>query len=353
LDWGIGHATRCIPIINEMIQQNAQVIIGADNQPLELLKSEFPDLQFVQFPGYKFSYPMDDKMALKMAKLTPTILSGIKSENRLLCKIIKDLSIDAVISDNRFGLYNKDKPCIFLTHQMTIKVPRKLHFLEPLLYRINKHYISKFNECWIPDWDSGFTLSGDLSHKKPKLPDAYFIGPLSRFGQNNMISKLQNYKYDFVVVISGPEPQRSIFEGLILEQVQTINKKGVIVLGKPEQVFSKKIIGEQCVVYSHLGSKELEEVIINSKIVISRSGYSTIMDLVALGKKAVFVPTPGQTEQEYLAEYYFRNGKFFRMLQPDFNLTKSLDEADNYPGLEMKNNQIVLKERISNLLSSL
>lgn len=353
LDWGIGHATRCIPIINELIQQNVHVIIGADNQPLELLKKEFPELQFVRFPGYQFLYPKDGKMALKMAMQTPAILSGIKSENRFLNKLIKDFNIDAVISDNRFGLYNRDVPCVFLTHQLSIQVPLKLQFLEPILYRINKHYISKYKECWIPDWDGEFTLSGDLSHKKPKPPNAYFIGPLSRFGQNNQISNIPTYKYDFVVIISGPEPQRSIFESLILDQVKSLNKKGVVVLGKPDLAFSKNNIGEQCTVYSHLGSKELEEVIINSNFVISRSGYSTIMDLVALGKNAVFVPTPGQTEQEYLAEYYFRNAKFFKMLQQNFDLKNALNKVENYPGLEMRNNQLILKERISNLLSSL
>ncbi|MCD4729469.1 MAG: hypothetical protein K8R74_02635, partial [Bacteroidales bacterium] len=286
LDWGIGHATRCMPILNELIRQNAHVIIGADNQALELLKQEFPKLQFVRFPGYKFSYPGNNKMALKMAKQSPAILSGIKSENRFLRNLIKNFKIDAVISDNRFGLYNEDIPCIFLTHQLVIQVPGSLKFLEPLLYKLNKHYILKFNECWIPDWEEGFTLSGDLSHKKPKISNAYFIGPLSRFGQNINLNKPQNYKYDFVIVISGPEPQRTIFEKLVLDQAKTINKRGIVVLGRPEIVGLKNKIGNYVTVYSHLASKELEEVIINSKTVISRPGYSTIMDLVALGKQA-------------------------------------------------------------------
>lgn len=354
LDWGIGHATRCFPIINELIRQNAHIIIGADNQPFELLKQEFPQLQFIRFPGYKFSYPGNNKMALKMAKQSPAILSGIKSENRFLRNLIKNFKIDAVISDNRFGLYNKEIPCVFLTHQLMIQVPRSLKFLGPLLYKLNKHYILKFKECWIPDWENGFTLSGDLSHKKPRISIVYYIGPLSRFGQNNMnLNKPQNFKYDFVIVISGPEPQRTIFEELVLEQVKTINKRGVVVLGRPELVGSKNKISDQITVYSHLGSKELEEVIINSKTVISRPGYSSIMDLVALGKQAVFIPTPGQTEQEYLAEYYYRNGKFLRMFQHEFDLRTALEQVDNYPGLKGKYDQTVLKERISNLLRTL
>ena len=353
LDWGIGHATRCIPIIHELIQQNANVIIGADKQPLELLKQEFPYLQFERFPGYKFSYPGDDKMALKMAKQSPAILSGIKSENRFLKKLIKKLNIDAVISDNRFGLYSEDILSIFITHQINIQVPRKLQFLEPLLYKINKNFILKYSECWIPDWDDGFTLSGDLSHKKPKLPNTYFIGPQSRFGHGESISKPKKFSNDFVIVVSGPEPQRSIFETSILEQLKTMNGKGVVVLGKPEIAISKNKIGDHISVYSHLGSKALEAEIINSKIIISRPGYSTIMDLVALGKQAVFIPTPGQTEQEYLADYFYKNGKYLRLLQQDFDLKTALEKADNYQGFKRKYDQSILKERIRNLLRSL
>lgn len=354
LDWGIGHATRCIPIINELIRHNTQVIIGADNQPLALLKQEFPNLQFIRFPGYRFLYPGNNNMALKMALQAPVILSGIKSENRLLDKLIRQYKIDAVISDNRFGLYNKNIPCIFITHQLMIKVPENLKFLEPVLFKLNRKYITKFNECWIPDWEDGFTLSGDLSHKKPKISNVYFIGPLSRFGPHNLnLNEQHNYKYDFVIVISGPEPQRTFFEKSAIEKAKTLNMPGVVLLGKPEKFGIKNKIGDKITVYSHLKSKELKDVIINSKVVISRSGYSSIMDLVALGKQAVFIPTPGQTEQEYLAEYYFRNGKFFRMHQHEFDLKTALEQVDKYQGLKREYDKTALEERISNLLRTL
>lgn len=353
LDWGIGHATRCIPIINELIHQNAHVIIAADNQPLELLKQEFPQVQFERFPGFKFSYPEDDKMALKMAKQAPAFISGIKSENRLLNDFIKKLNIDAVISDNRFGLYNKDVPSIFISHQINIQVPDKLKFLEPILYRTNKNFILKYTECWIPDWEDGFTLSGELSHKKPKLPNTYFIGPQSRFGQDRNLQTQTNFTNDFVIVISGPEPQRTVFETAILDQLKTIKGRGVVVLGRPDLTASKNKIGDQITVYSHLGSKELETEIINSKTVISRPGYSTVMDLVALGKQAVFIPTPGQTEQEYLADYFYKNGKFLRMFQSNFNLKTAFEQSYNFPGFKREFDQSLLKERISNLLRSI
>ena len=353
LDWGIGHATRCIPIINELIHQDVNVFIGADNLPYTLLKKEFPQLQFVRFPGYKFAYPGNDKMAIKMAKQVPGILSGIKSENQFLKNLIQKLDIDAVISDNRFGLYNDKIPCIFLTHQITIKVPSFLKILEPILYKLNKRYISKYDECWIPDWEDGFTLSGDLSHKKSIMANTYFIAPLSRFGKQIKENKEQNYKYEFAVIISGPEPQRSIFEEAVLKQVKHINKHGVVVLGKPGLEEVEHRFNKYITIYPHLGSYELEKLIIDSKTIICRPGFSSIMDLVALGKQAVFIPTPGQTEQEYLAEYYFKEGLFLRMFQQNFDIDMALKQVDDYIGLQRKYDSKLLKERIQSLISKL
>lgn len=352
LDWGIGHATRCIPIINELIQQNANVILGADNQPYTLLKKEFPQLQMIRFPGYEFSYPGNDKMALKMVKQAHTILSGIKAENRFLGNLIQKLNIDAVISDNRFGVYNNGIPSIFLTHQVSIKVPPKLKILDTILYKLNKHYISKYNECWIPDWESEFSLSGDLSHKKPKLSNTYFIGPLSRFGKNRRKIE-QNYKFDFAVIISGPEPQRSIFEEIVLKQVKEFKGQGVVVLGKPGFDGPQNVSKKNITIYPHLGSRELEELIADSKTIICRPGYSSIMDLVVLGKQAVFIPTPGQTEQEYLAEYYFNSGLYFRMFQKDFDIHKALIKAGEFKGLHKAFDTAMLQKRIYSLLNKL
>lgn len=353
LDWGIGHATRCIPIINELIQQDVNVIIGADNLPYALLENEFPQLHLVRFPGYTFTYPGNDKMALKMVKQVPMLLSGIRSENHFLNRIIQDLNIDAVISDNRFGLYNNNIPCVFLTHQVSIKVPSFLKIMEPILYKLNAHYISKYDECWIPDWENDFTLSGDLSHKRPKLANTFFIGPLSRFRKQIEKNGKQNYKYDFAVIISGPEPQRSIFEKSVLEQLSGINQLGVVILGKPGFKDGENKIKNGIDVFSHLSSKALESLIINSKTIICRPGYSSIMDLVALGKQAVFIPTPGQTEQEYLADYFFNDGLFLRMFQDDFDIDSALKQVKNFKGLQKEFDNGILKERINSLLNKL
>ena len=354
LDWGIGHATRCVPVINELLKQNTNVIIGADNRPLAFLKQEFPHLQFIKFPGYKFSYPLKGSMALKMALSVPNILLEIKKENKTLDKLINEFNIDAVISDNRFGLYSKKVPCVFITHQIMIKTSSGLKFLEPVLYRINKSFISKYSECWIPDFADELNLSGDLSHKKPLPPNSFYVGPLSRFGnsfsENENPQNRKEFKNDFFVILSGPEPQRTILEKKILVELQNSKLEGVIVSGKPEKA-EQININKNIKIHSHLATDKFKQLLIDSDVIISRPGYSTIMDLVALGKKAVFIPTPGQTEQEYLADYFFEKKVYFKMDQDKFELNEAIKNSKNFKGIRLNYDNSILKFRVDNLIS--
>ena len=355
LDWGIGHATRCVPVIQELLFQNANVIVAADGRSLAFLQLEFPDLIFINFPGYKFSYPEKGSMTLKMAMQIPSIIKGIRREKRVLKEILKNHNIDGVISDNRYGLFTKNVCCIFITHQLKIKVPQFLFFLRPLLNRINIHYISKFNECWIPDFEDEPNLSGELSHLESKPSRTYFIGPLSRFAEMNEEDDFQNkneiYKYDFLVLLSGPEPQRTILEEKILSQLRLKNYSAMVISGKPE---SRQDIDIDCrlKVYPHLNSEKLRRAILESRMVISRSGYSTLMDLTTIGKKAIFVPTPGQTEQEYLAEYCSNKNWFYSMNQQNIDLEEASVKAENFTGFKRIKDQNLLKKRISVFLKS-
>ena len=355
LDWGLGHATRCIPIIKYLLEKKYEVIIGADGRPLQLLQKEFPSCEFVKISGYNISYPKNGSMVLKMAAQIPKIFSGIKREHDLLKKLIKEKKIDAVISDNRFGLWSKEVPCVFITHQLMIKSP----FGEKFIHQLNKKYISKYNECWVPDippptksspkgrgLESG--LSGDLSHKFPLPKNAKYIGILSRFFTNAQNDKA---KRRLLVILSGPEPQRTIFEKKILEQLNIpLNppSKGeltaLIVQGITEKNERKKI-SENVSIVSHLTTEELQKEILSSKIILGRPGYSTVMDLAVMNKKAIFVPTPGQTEQEYLAKYFSdspsrsasaEQGKkiAYSVSQKDFDLLIALKESEKYSGFK-------------------
>ncbi len=345
LDWGLGHATRCIPIIRLLIKKNAEVIIAVDGRPYDLLKLEFPNLEFIRLKGYDITYPSIGPMVLKMALSVPKILSGIKAEHEALKQIIKQKKIDVVISDNRFGLWNKEVKSIFITHQLMIKSPLG----EKQLHKKNLDYISKFDECWIPDTEGTDNLSGDLSHKYPLPANAFFIGALSRFSywESRPIStgEKEEMTYDAMIIISGPEPQRGALEFLIMKQLLLSKMKILVVMGRTEDD-DTITINQNIKMVTRMSSQEMEEAIMKSKIVIARSGYSTIMDLAALGKKAIFVPTPGQTEQEYLAEEFKQKKIAFFQKQSEFDIQQALIEAENYTGFEAILNTGGLEKRI-------
>lgn len=332
LDWGLGHATRCFPLIRELLRQDAEVIIAADKGPLSLLRGEFPELESIVFPGYDIRYPSGGNMLLNMALQAPGILGKIRAEHLMLQDMIGKRKIDAVISDNRYGLWTNKVPCVFMTHQVRIKCPAWLRLLEPLTVRATRLFMEKYTLCWIPDNEEAPGLSGDLSHNIALPSNTSFVGPLSRFA--GMSTAGSPDKYNILTILSGPEPQRSILENILLEQLSGTTFKTLLLKGTPGE---SNIRSEGNVtILPHLDSSSMMAAMLQSDLIICRPGYSTIMDLAVLGKKAVFIPTPGQTEQEYLAEVYRRNGSFFSMKQKEFNLERALKESQRYNGFETK-----------------
>ena len=327
LDWGLGHAARCIPIIRELLEHNTEVIIAADGRPYELLKREFPTVNILRLPGFTIVYPEGNRITAKIVSQIPKIIAAIFREHRALSNIIRNLKIDAVISDNRFGLFSKQIPCIYVTHQIGIMMPEQLQWASRIVYHLNKALIRNYTECWIPDYKENDNLSGWLSHFYPLPKNATFIGPLTRFKKNSNIPK----EYDILIILSGPEPQRTVLENIMMEQLKTIQRKSLVVRGIPEKSQHIKL-SEWISVVSSLDSEALNRAMLASDIIISRPGYSTIMDLDALGKRAIFIPTPGQTEQEYLAAELKKSGKFYMQQQEKFSLIDALEQAKLYPG---------------------
>ena len=298
LDWGLGHATRCIPIVNELLAQGFKVSIAATGAIEILLKKEFPTLNFLPLFGYNVSYSKGKTSFLwKIMLQIPSINKTIKRENSWLKKIIAEQKIDIVISDNRFGLYNKNVKCIFITHQINIQTSNR--FTDKIAQFINYKYINKFNECWVPDVDGENNLAGVLSHPK-KLPTTpiKYIGSLSRFTKTAVEKNI-----DVAVILSGPEPLRTIFENIILQQIINSTLKISIVRGLPSAENNLVVENKNISIENHLPKDALSLLIQSAKVVISRSGYSTVMDMAALQQAAIYVSTPGQTEQEYLAKY--------------------------------------------------
>jgi hypothetical protein len=298
LNWGLGHATRCVPIIRRLLAEGHETVIVADGFSLAFLRQEFPTLRFIEFPSYSVYYAAGKSQVGAMLFNFPNIIIGIIREHFWLRDLLLSEHFDQVISDNRFGMWNKHVQSIYITHQLMVKMPVNLKFLEPIVHQIHKAFINRYDECWIPDKEN-YGLSGDLAHKYPLTRNAKFIGTLSRF--QGMEDVQPNEDYDVVAVISGVEPQRTIFENSLIQKYKNKPEKTMIVQGQPQSEKKINQIGNITLV-SHLSDTEMVGVLVGTKKIICRSGYSSIMDLDTLKclYKTELIPTPGQTEQEYL-----------------------------------------------------
>jgi uncharacterized protein (TIGR00661 family) len=319
LDWGLGHATRCVPIIKHLLSQNCIVFVGAEGSTAKLLKSEFPDITILPLKGYRVEYSKNRfYFLLKIITQLPRISNVIRYEKRWLEEAVKTHKINGVISDNRLGFYSNKIPSVYITHQLLIKTG--LNLFDTIAQKIHYHFIDKFSACWVPDFEKELTLAGDLSHPKkfPNIPVQY-LGALSRFNKLELA-----LEYKLCIIISGPEPQRSIFEKIILSQVHQLKEKLVMVRGLPYEEKALNHSFENLTIFNHLDAEKLNKIIAQSEMVLSRSGYSTIMDLITLNKNAVLVPTPAQPEQEYLAIHLKNNGLFQFVQQEDLKLHEVL-----------------------------
>lgn len=323
LNWGLGHATRCIPIINELIRQNFEPVIASDGAALKLLKKEFPDLEHHILPAYNISYSNKEAFfKWKLLLQTPKIIAAIKKEQEVTRALVRSQNISGIISDNRWGVRNKKIPSVFITHQLKVLSGSSTFLSSKLQQRL----ILKFNECWVPDFENTPNLSGKMGHLENTSFPIKYIGPLSRF------SKLQlPIKYKYAILLSGPEPQRGILEKLLLKEFKNHSYPILFIRGVVEKESKTKKIGN-LKVYNYLFGKELEEALNSSEYIICRSGYTSIMDVAKLEKKAFLIPTPGQPEQEYLAKKLSENALVASCDQNKFSLEK-LEDLKNTKGL--------------------
>ncbi len=296
LDWGLGHATRCVPIIRQLMKDNT-IILGVTALTRLIFDEEFPELKKTELPSYQIEYSSILPLWLKLGLDSPRITGVIINEHKILDKIIDEHKIEIIISDNRFGLYNKKTHNIFITHQMFLKSP----VFNLAAQTLNKNYILKFDEIWIPDFENLWeSLSGELSHGEHYHKNIKYIGAQSRLKDTNAPTFQKNY--DLLILLSGPEPLRTELENLLLEKLKGTNKTVAFVRGIKKQD-DKTQDGIEVLDFPE--KEKLKGLILGSKKIICRSGYSTLMDVYALGKKdLVLIPTPGQTEQEYLAKYW-------------------------------------------------
>ena len=324
LDWGLGHASRCIPLINHLQKGGCEIIIATDGAQLSLLKQEFPGLEFIQLKGYNVNYSKRKRLfGAKILWQIPKILLTIRREHEWLQKTIIDRKIDLVISDNRYGLYNNKIPCIFITHQLNVKAPFKK--VEYEMQKMNYRFINRFTECWVPDFEGEKNIAGQLSHptKMPAIKTRY-IGPLSRF--KNLPTAASFYKYFFV--LSGPEPQRTLLEQAVFKIIPQLNGKVLVVRGRPNEEKQPPKVGD-ALIRNHLTTETMQQAFLQSEYIISRSGYTTVMELLSLEKKSILIPTPGQTEQEYLANRLMRQ-QWCYYCQQDDDLLQHISNAEKF-----------------------
>lgn len=347
LNWGLGHATRCIPIINQLIDQQADVIIASDGAALTLLRRVFPDLPSVELESYSVSYHRKGSFIWNLFLQLPSILRSIRREHAQLNHLVKTMDIDAVISDNRFGLWHPHVPTVFITHQLFATLQGGWRLLEPVLNKFNHRRIKRFDEVWVPDEAGRENLTGALSHQPAPTLDIHFVGWLSHFSSMPP-QPSPGRQYDIAVILSGPEPQRTILEETVIAQLEAMKQKSIVVRGLPGLQDDKKSPSVEITNYMTAG--ELYQVMMNSAIIVCRSGYTSLMDLAYLQKKAILIPTPGQTEQEYLANHFEKRNYCPKAGQHSLNLAEEIERVAHYSGIPLPTNSSHLNQRIAALI---
>lgn len=327
LNWGLGHATRCVPIIRFLLANNYTPILASDGISLKFLRKEFLDLESFELPSYGISYSKNLKLSLLFQ--TPKVLNAIRKEKQLIADFIsKRKDVIGIISDNRFGVRHHKFPSVYITHQLNVLSG----FTTFLSSAIHQNYINKFDECWVPDTKE-HSLSGKLSKAKKLSIPVKFIGALSRFKKTEL-----PIKNDVLIILSGIESQRKQLEERLIEKFQYPTKTIVLVQGLVEDKQKESIV-KGIKVYNYLLSDVLEKEINQSEVIICRSGYSSIMDLAVLHKKAFFIPTKNQTEQEYLAKHLQQQQLAPLSTAKDFT-KEDLNVVDKYKGLKVESTNL-------------
>lgn len=334
LNWGLGHSTRCIPIINALIDRGAKVIIASDGVALGLLQKEFPQLKHYELSSYRISYAKDGRLfKLKMILNSYKILWAMYKERQDVKRIVKAEKVTGIISDNRLGVFYRSIPNVFITHQLRVLSGSTTYISSKLHQQVFK----KYNAVWVPDFESENNLTGRLGHLDKKPKNLIYLGPLSRFEK-----KEEPLVYDLMVLLSGPEPQRTMLEEKLLNALEQYRGTALMVQGKiePQQQKSELPLSEGTLtVVNYMQSEELMQAVRQSALILCRSGYTTVMDLAKLGKKAFFIPTPGQYEQVHIAERLDAQKVVPSCSQDDFNL-EQLDRVNDYSGLAQFSSEV-------------
>lgn len=308
LNWGLGHATRCIPLIRQFLADGNEVVLAGDGDSIMLLRKTFPDLRVVDLPSLELRYTHNAQQRGFYLRAIPALIRFILADHYYLRQLLAREHFDRVISDNRFGLFSREVHCTYITHQLYPILPKRLRIVQPIARALHALIYRRYSEVWVPDYaDSTHNLAGDLAHGGAFDQYARYIGPLSRFSQyideeGTKVCQANDHTYPVVAILSGLEPQRTYFEQALIADLKDAADRTLIVRGKIGVPATVTHIGNITLV-PHMSDEQLMRFMHDAQKIMVRSGYSTIMDLAILGllDKAYFYPTPGQSEQEYLA----------------------------------------------------
>lgn len=346
--WGLGHATRSLPVIRKLIKENNEVTIISNGRSLELLKNEIgEDIEYFDIPDYPMLLSKNSRQFMaKSVVYWPSFIARMESGLQKLKKILENRKCNRIISDARYDIYSRKIPSFFISHQIRIMNPLRIKMFERGSEIFNLFFFKRFCGVIVPDYMDD-NLSGDLSHNLRRIDEnkLYYTGALSDF------KRLKTKKdIDYLISISGPEPQRTMLEEKLIPQINDLKGKIVVTLGKTEN--KDKFINKNIETYSFLTKEKREEYLNRAKLVVSRSGYSTILDLAVIGIKALMIPTPGQIEQEYLGQYHNKKGTFYSVFQNNINLITDVEIAKKSSGIKRKCDVDKTVENILNIVNT-
>ena len=306
LDWGLGHATRCVPVIREFLAQGAKVEIAVVRANAAFFREVFPEVRQRLAPGYNVVYPKyGANMGLWLLKSSAHLNAVMRYEHRYAEEMVARHGYDILFSDNRFAFFSKNAYNVYMTHQRRIAFPSAFSAFEGIGIRWHEARMARFDEIWVPDVETAPGFAGALSHVDGCPVPLKFVGLLSRFAGTEQVACIDrrggdSRELNILAVVSGVEPARSQFESSLREILHEIPGKHTVVLGKP-QAGQKSWTEGNIEFHNHLPTEAFAQAVCKADWVISRGGYSTVMDMAYLGAKCIFVPTPGQYEQVVLA----------------------------------------------------
>ncbi len=329
--WGLGHAVRDLPLMKRIIKEGYQLTVIGEGRSLRFLKEELKgSCSYREIPDYSPAYSKKNFSVTKFVSSLPIYIGEIIQEHNRIEKLVKLHHYDRIVSDSRFGVYKRGIPSFFIFHQLRFITPRRVKFFERFTEGFNYLFKDNFDKFLVPDTEEN-GLSGDLSHNLLyfKQDKVEYLGPISDLERKDLSQDI-----DYFISLSGPEPQRSVLEKKIINQVSSLKGKVVVTLGKPEEE-KTEYLSDNIQVFSCFNRKKQQEMMNKAKLIVTRPGYTTLMELAFLGKKALFIPTPGQTEQLYLANYHKNKKNFYSVSQNNLNLAMDVEKAKKYRGLSL------------------